>query len=70
MRAEVRKSERCGPLSKTRTSILKESNLQPVTRVGREEHTAEHQDAAHNIFLGHLEREAAEGSVRAELIPR
>lgn len=34
-----------------------ESNLQPVTRVGREERAAEHQDAPQNIFLGHLERE-------------
>lgn len=70
MRAEVRKCEKLGPLSKTRTRILKESNLQPATRVGREQHTAEHQDTAHSIFLGHLEREAAERSVRAKLIPR
>lgn len=34
-----------------------DSNLQPVARVGREERTAEHQDAAQNIFLSHLERE-------------
>lgn len=32
-------------------------NLQPVARVGREERTAEHQDAAQNIFLSHLERD-------------
>lgn len=31
-------------------------HLQPVARVGREERAAEHQDAAQNIFLGHLER--------------
>lgn len=31
-------------------------NLQPVARVGGEERTAEHQDAAQNIFLSHLER--------------
>lgn len=32
-------------------------NLQPVARVGREERAAEHQDAAQDIFLGHLERD-------------
>lgn len=32
-----------------------EPNLQPVARVGGEERAAEHQDAAQNIFLGHLE---------------
>lgn len=32
-------------------------NLQPVARVGREERAAEHQDAAQNIVLGHLERD-------------
>lgn len=31
-------------------------NLQPVARVGGEERAAEHQDAAQNIFLSHLER--------------
>lgn len=66
----MRKSERRGPLSKTWTRSLIESNLQPVTRVGREQHAAQHQDAAQDIFLGHLEREAAGGSARAELIPR
>lgn len=38
------------------------SNLQPVTRVGREKRAAEHQDAPQNIFLGHLEMEGGEVS--------
>ena len=45
------------PLSEWR---MRKSNLQPVTRVGREERAAEHQDAPQNIFLGHLEREGGE----------
>lgn len=56
---EVKKREGCGPLSKIRIRDVK-SNLQPVTRVGREERTAEHQDAPQNIFLGHLEKEGGE----------
>lgn len=55
----MEKSEGCGPLSTTSVTNV-ESNLQPVTRVGREERTAEHQDAPQNIFLGHLEREEGE----------
>lgn len=35
----------------------KNHNLQPVARVGREKRTAEHQDAAQNIVLGHPETE-------------
>ncbi len=55
----MKNSERCAPLSKSMIRNV-ESNLQPVTRVGREERTAEHQDAPQNIFLGHLEREGGE----------
>lgn len=56
---------------KMRTRVRNvESNLQPVTCVGREERAAEHQDAPQNIFLGHLERGREERSVRDELIPR
>lgn len=39
-----------------------QSDLQPVTGVGGEERTAEHQDAAQNTFLGHLEQEDREVS--------
>lgn len=39
---------------------FKESNLQPVTRVGGQKHTAEHQEEAQRIFLRHLEGEQGE----------
>lgn len=41
-------------------------NLQPVARVGREERAAEHQDAAQDIFLGHLERDES-GSAESRI---
>lgn len=52
---EVEGERGCGGVRSTLENQLLE-NLQPVARVGREERAAEHQDAAQNIFLGHLER--------------
>lgn len=61
-----REGEMRSPLAKPALENV-EPNLQPVACVGGEERTAEHQDAAQNIFLGHLEGRGR--SMRAENNP-
>lgn len=47
-----------GGQMKVKQSVCrKESNLQPVARVGGQQRAAEHQDAAQHTLLAHLERE-------------
>lgn len=46
-------------------------DLQPVTGVGGEERTAEHQDAAQDAVFGHLEMVGVEWKPqRDQIIPR